>query len=236
MNMFRAFMELDKLQESFEDRQEIIKKFKERGINYHFEKYSDKQLYRMWEKELKKNTNKNSIKNNFEFEASPEHDYSYCTFCGKRLTEGGYCPVCDDGAEDLTEAIDSALTDFIKIIGKHGGVVKIKSTDNSTRFLVVSDLSMHEHREIDVQIAKDLISTLDLVYDDTRSNELFSFFTFQKNIVENLAKLLHENWADDALADLKSKPRNLWTEEDWETYNYCLNANAERDYYDSLED
>ena len=95
---------------------------------------------------------------------------------------------------------------------------------------------MHEHREIDVQIAKDLISTLDLVYDDTRSNELFSFFTFQKNIVENLAKLLHENWADDALADLKSKPRNLWTEEDWETYNYCLNANAERDYYDSLED
>ena len=50
------------------------------------------------------------IKNNFEFEASPKHNYSYCTFCGKRLTDGGYCPVCDDGAEDLTETTNNDLT------------------------------------------------------------------------------------------------------------------------------
>jgi hypothetical protein len=233
MSFIETFLKLDRLNEARRNRIDIINEIKELGFNYNFDKYKDEALLYIL-------ANCKARVNRAEGEAEAailsKEEIPVCANCNRRLTDGGLCPVCDDGAEDLTEDVNSALTDFIKIIGKHGGVVKTKLTDNSTRFLVVSDLSMHEHKEIDVQIAKDLISTLDLVYDDTRSNELFSFFTFQKNIVENLAKLLHENWADDALADLKSKPRNLWTEEDWETYNYCLNANAERDYYDSLED
>lgn len=43
-------------------------------------------------------------------------------------------------------------------------------------------------------------------------------------------------WADQALAELKQKPKSEWTESDWDTYHYCMNANAERDYYDSLDE
>jgi hypothetical protein len=52
---------------------------------------------------------------------------------------------------------------------------------------------------------------------------------------------LHESandvrWADQALDELKNKPKSEWTEDDWDTYHYCKNANAERDYYDSLDE
>jgi hypothetical protein len=43
-------------------------------------------------------------------------------------------------------------------------------------------------------------------------------------------------WADQALAELGRKPKSEWTEPDWDTYHYCMNANAERDYYDSLDE
>ena len=43
-------------------------------------------------------------------------------------------------------------------------------------------------------------------------------------------------WADQALAELMQKPKSEWTEADWDTYHYCMNANAERDYYDSLDE
>ena len=29
-----------------------------------------------------------------------------CPVCGARLTDGGFCPRCDDGAEDLDEKIE----------------------------------------------------------------------------------------------------------------------------------
>lgn len=29
-----------------------------------------------------------------------------CDKCGTRLTDGGFCPVCDDGASDLDENIE----------------------------------------------------------------------------------------------------------------------------------
>jgi hypothetical protein len=52
---------------------------------------------------------------------------------------------------------------------------------------------------------------------------------------------LHEStdkkwWTDQALDELKNKPKTEWTEDDWDTYHYCKNANAERDYYDSLDE
>lgn len=52
---------------------------------------------------------------------------------------------------------------------------------------------------------------------------------------------LHEStddkwWTDQALDELKNKPKSEWTEDDWDTYHYCKNANAERDYYDSLDE
>ena len=32
-----------------------------------------------------------------------EHAPEKCPICGARLTDGGFCPRCDDGAEDLDE-------------------------------------------------------------------------------------------------------------------------------------
>ena len=29
-----------------------------------------------------------------------------CPVCGARLTDGGFCPRCDDGAEDLDEKVE----------------------------------------------------------------------------------------------------------------------------------
>lgn len=47
---------------------------------------------------------------------------------------------------------------------------------------------------------------------------------------------IKENWADDKLEELKNKPKSEWTMDDWDDYHYCKNANAERDYYDSLDE
>ena len=67
------------------------------------------------------------------------------------------------------------------------------------------------------------------------SMDIFSFA--RKYKVENLdSSKLNERWSDDALDELSKKPKDEWTEADWDTYNYCKNANAERDYYDSLDE
>jgi hypothetical protein len=53
---------------------------------------------------------------------------------------------------------------------------------------------------------------------------------------------LHEStdkekrWSDQALDELQNKPKSDWTDDDWDTYHYCKNANAERDYYNSIEE
>ena len=47
---------------------------------------------------------------------------------------------------------------------------------------------------------------------------------------------MNENWADDKLDELSKKPKSEWTQEDHEDYVYCKNANAERDYYDSIDE
>lgn len=67
------------------------------------------------------------------------------------------------------------------------------------------------------------------------SMDIFSFA--RKYKVESLDNSkLNERWSDDALDELSKKPKDEWTEADWDTYNYCKNANAERDYYDSLDE
>lgn len=67
------------------------------------------------------------------------------------------------------------------------------------------------------------------------SMDIFSFARKYKVESLELSKL-NERWSDDALDELSKKPKDEWTEADWDTYNYCKNANAERDYYDSLDE
>lgn len=98
MNMFRAFMELDKLHEAVDDRNTLIANLRAIGRNYNFDKYSTAQLFRIWQKESEKHDLE------LEIQSDSAEDLIFCDECGLRLTDGGYCPSCDDGAEDLDEA------------------------------------------------------------------------------------------------------------------------------------
>lgn len=49
---------------------------------------------------------------------------------------------------------------------------------------------------------------------------------------EIIDESLNENWCDEKLLELEVKGRDNWDQDDWETYAYCKNANAERDYED----
>lgn len=99
MNMFRAFMELDKLNESYyNSRQELIDNLKSIGRNYKFDKYTDEQLYHIWQKESEKASKVKVVDEPIE-----PRTILYCDECGTQLTDGGFCPVCDDGANDLDE-------------------------------------------------------------------------------------------------------------------------------------
>ena len=92
MNMFRAFMELDKLNESYCSRQDLIANLKSIGRNYKFDKYTDEQLYYIWQKESAKATNA-SKKLGIETKPAISREILYCDECGTQLTDGGFCPV-----------------------------------------------------------------------------------------------------------------------------------------------
>lgn len=111
MNIFRTFLELDRLnesssvEESFIDRQELIDKLKALGKNYYFEKYSDKQLYRMLEKAQAEKEYQDNEKDYY----SSRVEKPICDVCGRELTDGGFCLICQDGLDDLEESVfDSA--------------------------------------------------------------------------------------------------------------------------------
>ena len=80
MNMFRAFMELDKINESYYSRQELINNLKSIGRNYKFDKYTDEQLYYIWQKESAKAQKKVTA----DITAEPR-TILYCDECGEEV-------------------------------------------------------------------------------------------------------------------------------------------------------
>lgn len=110
MNMFQAFMELDKLHESYSDRAALIDNLKSIGRRYDFDKYSTPQLFYIWQKESAKGS-----KQSRKMSASvPEvRTRPQCDECGLTLTDGGYCPSCDDGAEDLFESTTGTKHEYM---------------------------------------------------------------------------------------------------------------------------
>lgn len=119
MNMFRVFMELE---EAYNSRQMMIDDIKKAGKHYNFDKYSDAQLYRMWQRLQKPNTP--AIKEpEHELDLEFSQDYSEYCDCGAMLSDAGFCPVCDDGEEDLTEYLFDGKplnrSAFVSAAGKH---------------------------------------------------------------------------------------------------------------------
>lgn len=76
----------------------------------------------------------------------------------------------------------------------------------------------------------------DVSYDgfDINRDEYDEVLAKLKFYVEHKPKneSINENWCDEKLDELREKGRDNWTQDDWETYAYCKNANAERDYED----
>lgn len=101
MNLFRAFMELYALTEASYTRQELIARLRAASKNYNFDKYTDAQLFRMWQRlQTPKLANKEPV---HELDLDFDLEKPECCDCGVRLTDFGQCPVCDLGEEDLVE-------------------------------------------------------------------------------------------------------------------------------------
>lgn len=47
--------------------------------------------------------------------------------------------------------------------------------------------------------------------------------------------MARRTWADEEMERLTSMDRKDWTVDDWETWSYIQNANAEADYYASMD-
>ena len=105
MNLISTFLELDKLYESVEvkestnwiDRDSLIKDLQAAGKNYNFSKYTDAQLYRMWER-IQDEAMYTPI------EPEVEKSEKLCPNCGEFLNTIGECPHCDLFEYDLHES------------------------------------------------------------------------------------------------------------------------------------
>lgn len=103
MSLLLTFMDLDKIYESTNntawlDRDALISNIKAAGKRYNFNAYSDSQLYRMWQRIQEDEQYKDIELEYAELTTATKRET--CDNCGTELTDGGYCPVCDDGEED----------------------------------------------------------------------------------------------------------------------------------------
>lgn len=234
MNLKEAFGELDKIYESADhltedawlSRNELITEIRKLGYEYKFYKYTDAQLSRILDKTREKVKRDKQKAEDELRKAEEEQAYAElvssekelkptCDDCGTVLTDGGYCPVCDDGVEDLIEAkteMESSkysLADYGKLIGKTGGVIRTQSLDGTVSYLVTSDLGLKNHIEITYSTAKEIISAFNLIYDKRRSNNLFAYFTTEKNVKESFSEAsIVEDIFDDNLVG--SSRRSNW--------------------------
>lgn len=103
-------------------REQMIAELKKVKPSYNYNRYEDAQIFRMYQRYvLDKNTPKGdpitqqvepttsvekSIED-YEKEYEDQVGYKTCNTCGTRLNDMGTCPKCDDGEEDLNEAIPS---------------------------------------------------------------------------------------------------------------------------------
>ena len=129
MNMFRAFMELDAINESCNNRLTLIDNIKKSGHNYNFDKYSDEQLYRIWQRiQMDQQEEQDALRDYYNSKV----EKPTCDNCGTSLTDGGYCPVCDDGAEDIYEELEYCW--FGYYLDKNGNKKIIYATKQSTSY------------------------------------------------------------------------------------------------------
>lgn len=123
MSLLFTFLELDKLYESAStrenyDRQALISKLKELGKWYNFDKYSDEQLYQIALKAEAKKKDQADLRGYY----SSKTEKPTCDECGCPLTDGGFCPSCDDGADLGNELWESLVSEANELSTEHAVV------------------------------------------------------------------------------------------------------------------
>lgn len=95
----------DEINESYVSRDQMIDELKRDGRRYNFNRFTDAQIYKMYQKYI---VNKPQI----EDDHTDEYEFvvhAMCDRCGIRLNDGGTCPVCDHGEEDYFD-VDESLS------------------------------------------------------------------------------------------------------------------------------
>lgn len=111
MNLLDVFLELEDsyLQESYLDRQTLIADILKAGYKYKFEKYTDNQLYRIWQWTQRQQAKK-SVANKDSTEFAFEMTYDYCETCGRELNPLGECPICDLGDDSIYDDLEESTS------------------------------------------------------------------------------------------------------------------------------
>lgn len=103
MKLKEAFNELNTLYENantlnevseFNDRHILIANIQSTGRNYKFDKWSDTQLYRMWQR-IQKEEHDKKIARKMLDDFAKAKSIKRCPECGTQLSDNGTCHICD---------------------------------------------------------------------------------------------------------------------------------------------
>ena len=99
----------------------MIGELKKIKPSYNYDRYDDRQIFRMYQRYILNKTPKGDIVTqqdtpittpieksieDYEKEYEDSQGFKTCNICGTRLNDMGTCPRCDDGEEDLLESYD----------------------------------------------------------------------------------------------------------------------------------
>lgn len=94
------------------------------GKRYNFNKYTDAQIFRMYQKYVLDKPKRIDIEVDAEVDGQDKVEFPRCEACGIRLNDGGTCPVCDHGEPDMHEDLNQAnieLPEFYDWIRNYKG-------------------------------------------------------------------------------------------------------------------
>lgn len=119
--------------EAFTDRNILIANIKSTGRNYNFDRWSDTQLYRMWQRIQQEEHNK-KIARKILTNMERKRNTKYCVDCGTQLSDSGRCHKCDTefGFEELDEGVFDGLPNTSNWVTMNGTPITKQSTTSQT--------------------------------------------------------------------------------------------------------
>lgn len=166
MNFKEAFNTLNSiytkpLKESsqFTDRQYLIDRIKNTGRNYNFDKWTDAQLFAMWQRIAQEELNKAKLASSI----LKAKDAEYCKDCGTQLSDDGSCPRCDTDF-GWEENLDEDFFDYTP--GKQNWISMSSGTTVSAQKPIVAQATTTQGSS---NTAKQIVT---IVQDPSKGNKL----------------------------------------------------------------